>query len=283
MVWVEAPGFPMYQVSHDGRVRNSKTRRALATRFVKGYRYVNMYQPYPRRRLVQLSRLVLAAFVGVAPPGHTADHVRSWRKDNDDYRNLRWATRTDQNLNRRPTSRTETQTSDVVDGEIFRPALQKDGSEYTSDPGVDVSNMGRVRRRTARRSSMRLAGDFLTPRGRADGEYPIVTVLGKKRRVHDLVALAFLGPRPPGCVVNHKNHVKTDASVENLEYATWTKNTAAALAAGRYDHAKTKPIPVTLAGVRYTSMTAASKATGIPVTSRDMRDLREQSRLVVPL
>lgn len=55
------------------------------------------------------------------------------------------------------------------------------------------------------------------------------TTLSKRPRVicrsiHSLVAAAFIGPRPDGYQVNHKNGVKTDNRVENLEYCTLQEN-----------------------------------------------------------
>jgi HNH endonuclease/NUMOD4 motif len=50
---------------------------------------------------------------------------------------------------------------------------------------------------------------------------------GQKGRwftVHALVARAFLGERPPSMHINHKNGVKTDNRVENLEYCTPSEN-----------------------------------------------------------
>jgi hypothetical protein len=42
--------------------------------------------------------------------------------------------------------------------------------------------------------------------------------------VHAVVAAAFIGPCPDGLEVNHKNGIKTDNRVENLEYGTHRYN-----------------------------------------------------------
>lgn len=49
-------------------------------------------------------------------------------------------------------------------------------------------------------------------------------VRAKHHTVHRLVARAFIGPCPDGHNVNHKNGVKTDNRVENLEYTTHQEN-----------------------------------------------------------
>ena len=41
---------------------------------------------------------------------------------------------------------------------------------------------------------------------------------------HHLVAAAFLGPRPLGMQINHKNGIKTDNYFTNLEYVTPSQN-----------------------------------------------------------
>lgn len=43
-------------------------------------------------------------------------------------------------------------------------------------------------------------------------------------RVHAVVALAYLGAKPFGMEVNHKNGIKTDNRPENLEYVTRSGN-----------------------------------------------------------
>lgn len=49
---------------------------------------------------------------------------------------------------------------------------------------------------------------------------------GKKhtKSVHGMVAEAFIGPRPFGMEVNHKNGIKHDNRAENLEYVTGSEN-----------------------------------------------------------
>lgn len=88
------------------------------------------------------------------------------------------------------------------------------------DGQYDVSNVGRVRSyyRTEGRPH-KVLKTFLHPLGYMilrlfkDGEY-------KNWRVHQLVALAFL-PNPDNKkIVNHKNGVKHDNKVDNLEWVT---------------------------------------------------------------
>jgi len=89
----------------------------------------------------------------------------------------------------------------------------------------EVSDIGRVRR--IKPGSGTRKGRILNPpiskSGYRDAQ---VTIRRKTLRsfVHRLVAKAFLGPCPPGKQVNHKDGVKTNNRVENLEYVTHKEN-----------------------------------------------------------
>lgn len=91
-----------------------------------------------------------------------------------------------------------------------------------------VSNTGRVRNDIRRR--------VLTPdtfSGYAQVHLFFCGV-GLRQKVHILVAEAFLGPRPEGHEVNHKDANKLNNAATNLEYVTKLANARHAVEHGRY-------------------------------------------------
>jgi hypothetical protein len=99
--------------------------------------------------------------------------------------------------------------------------------EIPGYPGYAASDLGRVK--NLKRDAV-LSGT-LTKEG-----YWQVCIRKVDRRtvayVHRLVAFAFLGPAPDGFVVNHKNAVKTDCRVENLEWVSVRDNVRHAASLG---------------------------------------------------
>jgi len=67
-------------------------------------------------------------------------------------------------------------------------------------------------------------GKILRPGVASNGYWTVALGRGKTRTVHSLVAEAFIGPRPNGCEVRHKNDIRTDSRLCNLEYGTRTDN-----------------------------------------------------------
>lgn len=83
------------------------------------------------------------------------------------------------------------------------------------DPRYQVSDHGRVIGPSGRVLKTTLAGLG----------YPQFCLGSKKyRTVHRCVAQAFIGPIPPKHEVNHKNGVKDDNRLENLEIITRSEN-----------------------------------------------------------
>lgn len=110
----------------------------------------------------------------------------------------------------------------------------------------EVSDQGRVRSldREIEMSSSRTRAFKMVKRGRvlspifsAGYSYPRVQLcrdgVVARRRVHRLVAEAFLGPRPDGMYVCHWNDDPTDNRLANLRYATPSQNSYDAVRNGR--------------------------------------------------
>ena len=91
----------------------------------------------------------------------------------------------------------------------------------------EATAYGHVRRRPK--------GRILIP-GLNNKGYLVVSLYYNKKRklrgIHQMIAEAFLGKRPKGKEVNHRNGIKTDNRVENLEYVTHAENCIHALAMG---------------------------------------------------
>lgn len=111
-------------------------------------------------------------------------------------------------------------------GELWRPVVGYEGL-------YEVSSLARVRRARAHRQWP--AGRLLKPQGRYDGR--VVVGLRRDGRskiklVHVLVAEAFIGPRPPGREVNHRDGDKFNNLPGNLEWTTRLENVRHANAIG---------------------------------------------------
>lgn len=89
----------------------------------------------------------------------------------------------------------------------------------------EASNLGRIRR--ARPGHSTSVGKILRPSRDRQGYCHIVLSIERQdfgELVHTLVAEVFIGPRPEGKEVNHKNAKKDDNRAVNLEYVTPLQN-----------------------------------------------------------
>lgn len=98
----------------------------------------------------------------------------------------------------------------------------KDIAEY--EGLYQVSNMGRVKSLSRMKWSGLNGGCYVNTKEKIlqgsvnDKGYKIVTLCGKQKYIHRLVAIAFI-PNPDRLpMINHKDEVKTNNKVENLEW-----------------------------------------------------------------
>jgi hypothetical protein len=99
--------------------------------------------------------------------------------------------------------------------------VSEEWREVEVAPRYEVSNLGRVRNKKS--------GRVLSGSPHATLGYVLVGVLpvrsgGRAAYVHRLVAQAFLGAPPPRYEVNHKNGIRFDNRLENLEWVTHSQN-----------------------------------------------------------
>lgn len=137
--------------------------------------------------------------------------------------------------------------------EEWRPVVGYEG-------WYSVSDKGNIRRDVGG-SNVTFIGKILKPA--SDGQGYLMVTLSKEgkhkvRTVHRMVAAAFLGARPLKLVINHKDGVKANNNLGNLEYVTSQQNV---------QHAYANRLQIGRAG---------EKHHGAKLTDKDVIAIREE-------
>ena len=267
--WRGIPGFPLYQASACGRIRNVRTGRELSPgNRPDGYRAVRLTAPGPVSRAMLVHRAVALAWLPNAACKPTVHHLDRNRSNNA-VSNLAWATSSEQNLQRGTWTRASPSPEPDLQDEVWRvcdgaacdgaacDGAACDGTSMEDDARVYVSNMGRVRRR-----------GHVVQYAPSD-PYVCVFAGGRKQYLHRLVAHAFVANDDPErkVVVNHLDGNRRNNAASNLEWCTQSDNVRHAHAAGLITpavRAVDQVDPDTRRLIRrFESRTAAAEATGV--------------------
>lgn len=287
------PGVPGYMASSHGYVFNLAG-NAMAQQIVSGYARVCLMVDGVRK-VGYVHRLVALAFHGLPPDkSYTVDHIDRIKTNNNES-NLRWATRSEQAANQTQPDKHPAQWRPVVitsaAGKVseFRSVaeavkslgLPKDSSTSKLERALRSGETWRYNDTAREGVTYRPipssaiggkegynAGDdgsILLASGRVT--FGSFDPSGYRRwgnhLMHRLVAAAFLPLDVTREVVNHRNGVKHDNQLSNLEYVTQSENTRHAYVSGLATGRAIIGTQAAGAETRFQSIAEAARAVGV--------------------
>lgn len=298
--------FSNHTIDIFGNIKNSNGKYVPTNS--KDYLSAGVTDDIGKRRSISIHRAMCSSFYGKPPNGYTADHIDIDRKSNNLW-NLRWASPRSQGLNRNerktnvdccPVIGTHVKTGEVITFVSIMDARdngfahvtdclygkkQTDKKYKWSCPpelpdikeeiwklwrtgrhNVWVSNKNRVMFEFGHGYKKKMSSTELT----LNGGYHQIYCDGI-HSFHRVVWSVFNGEIPKDKIINHKDHNKTNNSLDNLELTDNSGNAIAAHDAGRYDGTKSQRQPIVIDGIYYQScFDAARKLNPLSVDRADI-------------
>ncbi len=257
--WVPVSDHPGYEISNHGRVKNTRSRHIRSLKQQPG-KYLQLFLPSATgQKNYQLHRIVAEHFLPRSAGATQVDHIDGDITNNAAW-NLHWVTQSEnilRSLKKRHLGPGREKVG--VAFKIRRTDVTKDMWRYFNAASVAASQYGVTvetlhgnlfeqqpvhSRKDVDTEFRRIPGteheitsdgllarqfsDYLI-QGSVNGGYLRTKVLidGKVTSLHRLVLLAWVGPPPSATkkyVVNHKNGIKLDNRLENLEWMTQSEN-----------------------------------------------------------
>ncbi|ABT16359.1 hypothetical protein ATCV1_Z225R [Acanthocystis turfacea chlorella virus 1] len=274
-----------YAIDERSTITNVKINHVMSQREnADGYNKVSLSHEETRRTLV-VARALASTFLGPPPTlQHTADH-KDKNSFNDTLDNIRWLDKPGQSTNQKKPTEYKSAFIIVKDGveltakewlDVFKKpddkpyskdTIQRFAREQLNDfrykifpnlrgevwkpvPGSKnsqgewlISNKNRMKYKTPYAENV-LTVDQLTKKG----GYPVVQIIGKKRKCHHLSMMAFR-PREyvakcPGDIILHKNDDPLDFNPFRLRWGTSPENGKEAHKNGKHDGSRYEQKPV---------------------------------------
>jgi hypothetical protein len=112
--------------------------------------------------------------------------------------------------------------------EIWKDIPETNGRYQASTNG----SIRTVKHFTKNRNGLRIVSGGIRKQHIGNKGYFVITICGKKDVVHRIIAKTFIENNENKRTVNHKNGIKTDNRIENLEWATDLENLNHAIRTG---------------------------------------------------
>lgn len=303
--WIEFPieiKLSKYKISTFGNIYSKYLKRNMKLKKGRGYPFVDLINDIGEKTYERVHRLVAICFIVNDQNKRTVDHIDR-QTDNNKISNLKWATDIEQHKNKKIIKKDKGASIDQFDlndkyiktwinqkeaaksvegdarniskcctgkaekayGYIWKHVVQKnqEWKDIPGYPGYQASQDGFIRDSRG----ILLKGCM----NKIYHETKItINGISVQSSTHCFIALAFLGPRSEGYVVNHKNGIKTDNRVDNLEYVTYSGNSKHAYDIGLTKHHTVKVCKLGQDGKvieEFGSMKEAAKALGVVISA----------------
>lgn len=263
--WKNPPEFIMtelYKVSSLGDIYSITSKRILSLCKVTGYFAVKMKSKEGQTKTYKVHRIVAETFLGKPPNNsYVVNHENGNKLDNR-VSNLSWVTPSE---NAKHAIRNGLRNAPKPSQKVEVPENGKDVPVYLNYMATRDGKVYSKKRKI-----------FLSPKRTGPGYLAVYLSKDGNRKyfeVHVIIATTFI-PNPENKpIVNHKNSIRTDNRVENLEWVTRSENSIHAVRSGVYDNQKLSCRPVIQLDKegkfinQFNSIKEASEKTGVHNTS----------------
>ena len=212
-----------YEVSTMGNIRNSETGYVRNSYIFKDgtYQRNKVTMVFPDKTFSSLvGKIVLTTFIHPPEQGEVVSY-KNGNVFDDRLENLEWST-----------PKIRDQVHNVK--EYQNPVGEVRSLDFTNNE-VHVSSDGYVKSIQGGWTKGNNGGNYLTKSISYNMDGTKSGPKGNSIRVHVLIAYAFLGPRPDGLVIDHKNGNKLDNRACNLEYVSVSENMKRAYKEGGFE------------------------------------------------
>lgn len=224
--WRVIPGYSKYEASTHGRIRQIEKKLLLTGSIQKGYAVSAMANNAGKTTNIKFHRIIASTFLPNPHQHPTVNHIDK-NRNNNYLDNLEWASMQEQIAHQYAIgSKPKTNKGQTIGTFCLDDLPGEEWRDIKGDTSSRrVSNKGRLKFYFGRsKGVLRITNGSLNSDGYLAVNIQLAGGKYLKTTMHRLVAAAFI-PNPDVLpIVNHKDGIKTNCLVENLEWVTAKQN-----------------------------------------------------------